>query len=163
MTPSFPQRLLRTTGQLGLALLNATLILVIVALALLWRVSESVEGATTALATAASEQIARIAPVQDELRGLRADLGALREDLAALRVEASPGEAGPGEAALDAALERLDRTQARLSAAADGIVPALEAISADPGLVVDRAVASGVAEAGRWLAALRGCTPLQAS
>ncbi|MEM1431566.1 MAG: hypothetical protein AAGG09_19085 [Pseudomonadota bacterium] len=158
MQATFSQRLRRALGQLFLALLNATLILLIVALALLWRVSATVESATASVTALAAEQAGRIAPVRDEMRGIRDEISALRMDLAALR-----GEGVAGQEAVDRALVQLDEAQARWAAVSDRVAPLAEALSEDPGIVVDRAVASGVAEAGQWLAALRGCSAMPPS
>jgi hypothetical protein len=148
-------RLARTLGQLALALLNATLILVVLALFLAWRLSGTVERVTEAAAGAAAQQLAELAPVGDELSGLREQVAGLRLELAAMQAD---GEAG-ARAAADAVATRLDEIETRLEDTRARIGPAIEALSADPGILVDRAVEAGVAEAGRWLVTLRGCTP----
>lgn len=150
---TFSQRLTRALGQLALALLNATLILVVVALFLVWRVAATVESATVAVTETASEQLARVTPVKDELSGLRSELAELRTSVAQLRSDTTIDQA-----AVTSALRRIDGTRDRIDDAAAKIAPVVDAVASDPGRVVDRAVATGVAQAGAWLAHLRGCT-----
>ena len=148
----FRRRLARALGGLALALLNATLLLTVLALFFGWRLAATAERVTATAAASAAAQLDRLDPVAGEI-------AALREEVAGLRAEIAVG-AGEGAEALAA---RLDTLEARLDAAADGLGPVLAAARADPGLLVDRAVVAGVAEVGRQLAALRGCRAAEAA
>jgi len=147
-------RLRRTLGQLGLALVNATLILVVLCLFLAWRTVATVERVTETAAAAAAEQVAALSPVADGIGAVRQDIAALRADLAGLRQSGAEEAA----AASDRLAERLEATESRLEALSGRVGPAVEAVSADPGVLIDRAVAAGVDRAGLWAAGLRGCT-----
>ena len=154
MSDTFSSRLRRALGQLVIALVNATLILVVVALFLGLRLAGTAERVTETAVTAAAAQVAELRPLRDEVSGLRAQVAGLRDDLQSLRADAG--------ATIDdktaAALARLEAVDARLTAVSASLGPAVDAVAADPGIIVDRAVATGVEELGRWLAPLWGCT-----
>lgn len=146
MSILFRRRLARALGALALAALNATLLLTVLATFFGWRLVATAERVTATAAAGAAARLDRLDPVAGEVAALRAEMAALRADLAA----------GAGEGA-EALAARLDEMQARLEATADGLGAVFAEARADPGLLVDRAVTAGFAEAGRQLAALRGC------
>lgn len=100
MTPTADRRLGRTFGQLGLALLNATLILVALCLFLTWRILSTAEGFSANVA----QTVIEMSPIRDDLQEMTSEVVALRADLAALRD--APGAAVAPE--LTARVERLD-------------------------------------------------------
>lgn len=142
----------QTLAQLALALVNATLILVIVALILGLRLAGTVERVTEGASAAAAEQLAQLVPIGDEIGALRAEIGGLRSELAEIRA--------PGDrlgAAAEATAERLQALEAELTTISGALRGAVQRVGEDPGLLIDRAVRSGVSEAGLWVATLRDC------
>jgi hypothetical protein len=154
MSDVFAPRLARALRGLALALVNATLILVAACLFLAWQAAATVERAGVRMADAAAERLARLAPLADELAMAHAEIAGLRADLARLADGAGAGDGGLA----DTLGERLAEAEARLDAVSGEVVGTLDAVAADPGLLVDRAVAAGVDRVGMWAAGLRGCT-----
>ncbi|RDC72882.1 hypothetical protein DLJ49_09710 [Rhodovulum sp. 12E13] len=154
MPDAVAPRLARALRALALSLVNATLILLAACLFLAWQVTATVDRVGVRMAEAAAVQVARLAPLADEIALTRGEIAGLRADLAEL------GEgADEGAARLGATLgERLAEAEARLDAVSGEVAGALAAVAADPGVLVDRAVAAGVDRAGLWAAGLRGCT-----
>lgn len=154
MPDAVAPRLARALRDLALALVNATLILVAACLFLAWQTAATVERVGVRMAEAATEQVARLDPLVDEIAMARSEIAGLRADLAELSHRAEDGGARVGETLG----ERLAEAEARLDAVSGDVAGALDAVAADPGLLVDRAVAAGVDRAGLWAAGLRGCT-----
>ena len=155
-------RVLRTLAHLGLALLNATLILAALCLFLVWRVLTSAEAVAERFETALTTTAARLAPVETQLDALTVEVTGLRADLAGLRAEAGAA----GTAGAEALAARLDRLEARLAPLDDGaarLAEVADAAGSDPGAALDRAVDRAVAAAGAEATAaverLRGCAP----
>ena len=71
MSDSFVRRLGRTLGQLALALLNATLLLIVAALVLIWLLADKVEDVAETTIAAATEQVERLTPVTDQASSWR--------------------------------------------------------------------------------------------
>ncbi len=154
MSDAFSSQLSRVAGKLVLALVNATLILVVLALFLGLRLAGTMERVAEASVAAAMAQATQFTPLRDEIAGLREQISGLRDDLTSL-----PGDTtGDIAERITAVSARLDRIEARLAEVGTDLAPTLDAVSADPGIVVDRAVRTGIEELGRWLAPHRGCT-----
>lgn len=150
MTHTFSGRLSRAAGQLVLALLNATLILVVVGLLLAWNLARTVERVTETAVAAATEQIT---PLADEISGVQDQLSELRGELAELRL-ADDARAAGASAAVLLRLAVLDEAVSQMRAE---LAPAINKATTDPGALVDRAVETGIAAAGEWVSSLAGC------
>ena len=156
MTQSAPRRLRQTLGQLALAAINATLILVALCLFLAWQTVSAVERVGERAASAVAEQLSELSPVADSVDGLRTEIAALRGDLGALGSElGEPGEALAER--LENLNDRVARVEDRLDTAADRVGATAEALSTDQGRLVERAVEAGVDRAGVWVAGLLNC------
>jgi hypothetical protein len=118
--PDRPLR--RTLGNLALALLNATLILVALCL---W-LGVHLAGTVHAITTDAARSLAGLQPIAEQIRDVAAEVAGLRKDLAARTAQASTG-------ALDA---RVGALETRLGQSLDQ----LEALTANPTLLVDHAI-----------------------
>lgn len=116
----------RTLWSLLLAMLNATLILVALCLWLGWHVLSEARAITGRL----TDGMALLTPVTDEIAGLRAEVSALRDDLARVQGQAA------GPAALTAFGNRLATLDSRITKMGDRI----DAMTADPGALIDQAV-----------------------
>ena len=108
MTDTPDRSLGRTLGQLALALLNATLILVALCLFLAWRVVTAADG----VAASVAQSMVELSPIREEMQGVTAGVANLRADLAALRD--APGATLAPE--LTARVERLDARVGRMDA-----------------------------------------------
>ncbi|MEM8956814.1 MAG: hypothetical protein AAGC86_03270 [Pseudomonadota bacterium] len=153
MNDTVPRRLSRTVGQLALALLNATLILVVVALLLAWSLARTVERVTETAVSAATEQIAELSPLADDISGLQDQLREVRGQLADLRLAE---DARVAEAAEDV-LARLEVLEETASDVRSELAPAIEGLTTNPVAIIDRAVETGIAAAGAWVSSLSGC------
>lgn len=131
-----PERTIgRTLGQLGLALLNATLLIALALALVVWQIVARVDALADRTLEVVETRIrpdavalslgrieerlqaldgpgADLAPLRDELAGLRAELGALRGALAEWR-----GQLGQGQLLRALAAAVLDELGRRLSAA----------------------------------------------
>lgn len=106
MTDTSNRSLGRTLGQLALALLNATLILVALCLFLAWRVVSAADD----VAANVAQSVIELSPIREEMQGLTSEVADLRTDLAALRD--APGATLTPE--LTARVERLDARVAQM-------------------------------------------------
>ena len=137
----------RTLWNLFLALLNATLILVVVSLALAWGVSNNLRSITADFA----QTLIDVAPLRDEVAGLRTEVAALREDLAT--VTAAGGELQ------SAALTRLNTRAQAVDDKLAAMNARAEALMQDPGVLIDKAVARTISAVADQAGALATCTP----
>ncbi|MEM6464583.1 MAG: hypothetical protein AAF724_22005 [Pseudomonadota bacterium] len=153
MTHTVSGRLSRSVGQLALALLNATLILVVLGLLLAWNLSRTVERITETAVAAATNQLAEFKPLADEISGVQDQLAKLRVEVADLRGADDTKVAEASEAVLSR-LAVLDEAVLQMGAE---LGPAINKITTDPGVLVDRAVETGIAATGAWVSSLTGC------
>ena len=130
MTDTANRSLGRSLGQLALALLNATLILVALCLFLAWRVVSAADDVAANVALSVIE----LSPLREEVQGLTAEVTDLRTDLVALR-EAPGATLAPELAArverMDARIARMDARIAELGEGADALVEASIAQAGD--------------------------------
>ena len=110
-----PRTLPQTLGQLALALLNATLILLALCLWLGW-------GAASAVRDVSGDMAMR----KEVLTGLRTDLQGLKAEVAALRSDLAQGKTpdGPRIDALDTRLATISENLARTAEAANRMADA---------------------------------------
>ena len=153
MSETLSNRLTRAVGQLALALVDATLLLVVAALFLGWSLAQKVERISEVTIASATQQIAAISPVADQVAGLKEDLGLLRADVADLRLT----EDGKIEQTASRIITKLDALEVELSDVNATLAPTFKAMSTDPGIVVDRAVTTSLAEVGAWITSLSSC------
>lgn len=138
----------RTAYNLVLALVNATLILVVLCLWLSWNVLSSVRGITRDVA-AASQQLTG---VSDDVEQLTGEVAALRTELAQLQ-----------EGAADASGARLEAVEARLAEIGQKLAWAetlRDGFTAD---VVGGAVEASVERIGGMVGRLAGCVAADAT
>ena len=153
MSDTFPRRLAHSIGQLALALLNATLILVVAALFLAWNVVNKMEHLAGLAIASATQQVAELSPLADEVSGLRADLSQLREDVADLTLIEDFRIAQAADSIL-VKLQNLEQKTSQMDAA---LSPAIDVITTDPAVLVDVAVETGIAAVGEWATGVSGC------
>jgi hypothetical protein len=137
------RRLPRVLADLGLALLNATLILVALCLFLAWQTARQMND----LAGTFAQNLIEVEPLRDELRQTRAEIGGLRDDLAGL------GSAGG--ALSDSAEAGIAALQTRV----DGMVGRLDALAGAPERLTAMAVTQITDGMARTITRFSGCVP----
>lgn len=145
------RRLGRTLRNLGLALLNATLILMALCLWLGLGLASTAKSITSDFAA----NLVSIDPVRDEIRDLTGELAALRADIAT-------AQNANGELRSQAALTASDKIVAldeRFTAIADQ----LQTIVSQPEVLIDHAIERAATEIKDGIADMRGCTRPQSS
>lgn len=153
MSNSYSGRLLRTSGQLALALINATLILFVVALFLALKLADTVERLTETAIAAATQQVEQLSPLADRAERIEDQLKEIQADVVSLRLREDALVAKTTET-LTQKLEDLDTSISEMNAL---LAPALETVTTEPGILVERAVQKSLAEAGTWVTTLSGC------
>lgn len=121
-------RLGRTIGNLLLALLNATLILVALCLFLGWQLAEEVSAVTDHV----GQKMTKVEDLGNEVSSMSAEMTALRSELSKQSVQADPMTLQKMQE-LSAKLDRIDQGMADTKGRVDAILE-------EPNALVDRAV-----------------------
>ncbi|CAD0185320.1 hypothetical protein RUESEDTHA_02206 [Ruegeria sp. THAF57] len=140
----------RTLKDLLLALLNATLILVALCLFLGWKLASTVEGITTAFA----ENIQIVAPLKQELQGVRGELAALRSDLSSIQIGESVANSAAAQK-ISTALAKLDNLEKELQAKQARISELTES----PDELINTAIEASADAIADRIIEIRGCVP----
>lgn len=140
-------RLGRTLKNLLLALLNATLLLILACLIVAYMLSARLEG----IGQAVVRGLASAAPLASEVAGFRAEVAALRADIAHLATDP--------EALGGAGLARVQDRVSSIETSARDLEARLDGLTVDPYLMVDRAIETGAAELRGSVLAVRECAP----
>ena len=140
-------RIWKTVGSLVLAMINATLILVVLCLILGLTLVNRIDGLTQTFA----QNLVQVEPLRDELQETRAEIAGLRSYLSDVLSESGDLSAS-ASARLQSQLTRLntkmETADARMTALADM-----------PAQLIDQAVQSLADEAALTVARFSGCTP----
>jgi hypothetical protein len=145
MPSRFSHRLVRALGDLALAALNATLLLIALFAFLLWRLAVTADHVASTTAAQVAPLVSGVQEISDGLsetqRKLEAAVqsGVLTDEAGALLVEQSAALTG------------------RVYQTLDTLDPIVAEFRDQGGALVDRAITTGVAEVGKWAARLRGC------
>ncbi|WP_171122199.1 MULTISPECIES: hypothetical protein [unclassified Ruegeria] len=140
----------RTLKDLLLALLNATLILVALCLFLGWKLASTVEGITTTFA----ENIQIVAPLKQELQGVRGELAALRSDLSSIQIGESLANSAAAQK-ISTALAKLDNLEKELQAKQARISELTES----PDELINTAIEASADAIADRIIEIRGCVP----
>ncbi|WP_170375761.1 MULTISPECIES: hypothetical protein [Ruegeria] len=140
----------KTLKDLLLALLNATLILVALCLFLGWKLASTVEGVTTVF----SEKVQVIAPLKDEILGVRGELAALRNDLAEVQSSGSVTDIAE-KLRISTALVKLDNLEQRMQGAQASIAE----LTDSPDKLINSAIEKSADVVADRIIAIRGCVP----
>ena len=141
-------RLKKTLGNLLLACLNATLILVALCLLIAFLVVKEVDGLTETFA----QNIVSVTPLTDEVAAMNETLTGLREDIAALKA-ADPEDRMLAAIGLETRLDELQTT-------ADAFRGRVEALSDAPGRALDHVIEKTAYELKTGIRDLQTCAPL---
>ncbi|MFY2824824.1 hypothetical protein [Ruegeria sp. MALMAid1280] len=140
----------KTLKDLLIALLNATLILVALCLFLGWKLASTVESITTVF----EEKLEIVAPLKDEIRGVRGELAALRSDLTKLQADGAVTDIAE-KVRLSTALVTLDNLEARMQDSQARITEITEA----PDTLISTAIEKSADVVADRIIAVRGCVP----
>ncbi len=140
----------KTLKDLLIALLNATLILVALCLFLGWKLASTVEGITTVF----EEKLEIVAPLKDEIRGVRGELAALRSDLTELQADGAVTDIAE-RVRLSTALVTLDNLEARMQDSQARI----KEITESPDTLISTAIEKSADVVADRIIAIRGCVP----
>ncbi|MCA0927360.1 hypothetical protein [Ruegeria profundi] len=140
----------KTFKDLLLALLNATLILVALCLFLGWRLATTVEDITTVF----SEKVQIVAPLKDEIRGIRGEIAALRSDLTNIQDSGTVTDIAE-KLRISTALATLDNMEARMQDSQARIAE----ITESPQTLINSAIEKSADVVADRIIAVRGCVP----
>ena len=141
--------MLKVLKDLGLALLNATLILLAVCLFLAWKVVSTADDVASDFA----KHLVSIEPLRTELQATTAELTALRQDVA--QILAQPKELQ--SASLQRIETRLEKVESRVNDASNSISKFAQV----PYQLVDHAIETASDSIAKQAGYIRGCVPPQ--
>lgn len=140
----------KTLKDLLLALLNATLILLALCLFLSWKLASTIDGITTGFA----EKVQVVAPLRDEILGIRGELTALRSELATMQAGDNIGDIADNQR-LNAALSTLDGLEEKMQTTQSRIAELTES----PDDLINTAIENTADVIADRIIAIRGCEP----
>lgn len=138
----------KTLKDLALALINATLILIILSLFLAWRVTSTAENLTIAFA----QNIKVLEPLRLEVENMTREVAGLRADVAGLK-------SGANNTSL-ATKQRLEEKVSQLNDRLEGIGVSFEAMKQSPEDLINMGFVAAGDQVVRVIADLRGCIPV---
>ncbi|SDI39612.1 hypothetical protein [Aliiruegeria lutimaris] len=150
--PDTSSRLLRALRDLAIALINATLILVLLCLILGWRLLDRVDH----IATNFARNIVSVEPLRDDVQSMTTEIAALRADLAEVRANS---DQATSEAA-QAVTARLESFEARLDTVNDRMTAfreRVQSIELNPEVLVTHAVETAANQFVTSAGQLAGC------
>ena len=139
--------MLKILKNLGLAMINATLILIVVALLLAWKVS----GTADRIVTDFAKNLVTVEPLRQELQNVNGELAALRGDLERIRDQSGDLQS----ASLQRIDERLIQMQTRLGTARQSLAN----LSQAPARLVDQAIDTAATRVSQEIRDYRNCIP----
>ena len=140
----------KTLKDLLLALLNATLILTALCLFLGWKLASTVDDITVKVA----EKVQIVAPLKEDVQGIRGELTALRSDLSSLQLSGTAADSATAQK-LSEALEKLNDLENNLQASQARIAELTEA----PDQLINTAIENSADIFADRIIAIRGCEP----
>ncbi|WP_170414204.1 hypothetical protein [Ruegeria atlantica] len=140
----------KTLKDLLLALLNATLILIALCLFLGWKLAATVDDVTTKFA----EKVQIVAPLKEDVQGVRGELTALRSDLSSLQLDGTTVDSATAQK-LSKALEKLDDLESNLQAAQTKIAELTES----PEQLINTTLENSADLVADRVISIRGCEP----
>ncbi|UWQ93068.1 hypothetical protein K3727_09940 [Rhodobacteraceae bacterium M382] len=147
MTMEIGHVMAKTLKNLALALLNATLILVALCLFLAWKTAVVLDGATATFA----QNLIKVEPLRDEVRGARNDLAELRQDLVAIKDKSN--------ALSTPALQRLQHRVQLLDSRIEGVQSQVRTLAQSPEVLITHTVETAADALTRSVLDIKGCVP----
>ncbi|MBO9444733.1 hypothetical protein [Ruegeria sp. R14_0] len=140
----------KTLKDLLLALLNATLILVALCLFLGWKLATTVDDITGKFA----EKVQIVAPLKEEVQGVRGELTALRSDLSSIQLAGAVADSVTAQK-LSEVLDKLDDLEGNLRGAQSKMAELTES----PDQLINTAIENSADIVADRIIAIRGCEP----
>jgi uncharacterized protein YoxC len=141
--------MLKLLKDLGLALLNATLILLALCLFLAWQVARTADNVVANFAS----NLITVEPLRADLQATTSELAALRQDVAQLLTQSDEIQS----ATLQRIATRLEKMDSRVAGASKSVSNLSEA----PYRLIDHAIETAVDGLGQKAKYIRGCVPDQ--
>ncbi len=139
--------MLKILKDIGLAMINATLILIVVALLLAWKVT----GTADRIASEFARDLVTIDPLRQDVQGATAELAALRDDLASLRDQSGDLQA--------ASLQRIEDRLTEMDTRMQDARASLATLSQAPAKLVDHAIDTAATRVSQEIRDFRDCVP----
>ncbi len=139
--------MLKALKDLFVAMINATLILIILALLLAWKVTSTADQ----IASNFAASVVSVKPLREDIRGMTTELDAIRTDLKQI----STGSGDLASASMQQLETRLEQMQDRVDNAAEAITN----LSQAPTRMVDYAIDSSIDRLEQGVMNVRGCVP----
>lgn len=141
--------MLKTVKDLAMAMINATLILIVLCLFLAWKVVDQADQ----IASDFASNLVSIQPLRDDLQGATDELAALRHDVAQIA-----GQTGDLQSTSLKRIEtRLTQMDTRMAGARQSVADLAQA----PTRLVDHAIDTAADKLATTLTRVRGCVPPQ--
>jgi len=137
----------KTIWNLGLALFNATLILIALCLWFGWQIMKEANALTTSVANS----IVSAEPLRDDMTELTDELARLRQDVQSMRFQTEAAQS----ATLAAIGARVDQANERMTTLSDRI----NTIVREPEQLIDHAIDRSADAVTQSIADMRGCVP----
>ncbi|MEP2783746.1 MAG: hypothetical protein ABJP33_15180 [Pseudoruegeria sp.] len=144
-------RLAKALKNLGLALLNATLMLVLLCLVFAWLAMKQMNAFSGTISQSFADGLVQVEPVKEQLSTLNSGIVSLRSDLQEIRTTSGTVR--------DVKIENVQQRLDIMAAITAEMRAKLQGIVQNPDLIVDRVVTTAVGELTGSLVALRGCHP----
>lgn len=141
--------MLKVLKDLGVALLNATLILLALCLFLAWKVVNTADYVASNFAS----NLVTVEPLRADLQAMTGELVSIRQDVAQLSAQSSEVQS----AALQRIATRLEKVDTRVTDASKSI----SNLSEVPYRLVDRAIETASDNLAQQAKSIRGCVPEQ--
>lgn len=141
--------MLKVLKDLGVALLNASLILLALCLFLAWKVVSTADNVASSFAS----NLVTVEPLRADLQAMTGELVSIRQDVAQLSAQSSEVQS----AALRRIATRLEKVDTRVTDASKSIGN----LSEVPYRLVDRAIETAADNLAQQAKSIRGCVPEQ--
>jgi len=139
--------MLNTLKNLGLALINATLILIAVCLFLAWNLVDRADHVVSNF----SRSLISVEPLRQDIRGATAELSALRNDLA--QISEQSGELR------SASLQSIQTSVQQMQEEMETVRQSIANLSQAPTRLVDHAIETAADQVAQGINKVRGCVP----
>ena len=139
--------MLKTLKDLALALINATLILLVLCLFLTWKVVNKADHVATNFAGT----LVAIQPLRDDISGAAAELAALRKDVAQISEQSGDVRSG--------SLQRIEARLEQIEDRMDDARQSVKKLSQAPARLVDHAIDKTGDRLAQGVMDVRGCVP----
>lgn len=139
--------MLKILKDIGMAMINATLILIVVALLLAWKVT----GTADRIVSDFARNLVTIEPLRQDVQGATDELAALRGDLASLRDQSGDLQS--------ASLQRIETRLTQMETRLEEARTSLTNLSQAPANLVDRAIDTAATRVSQEIRDFRGCVP----